>query len=84
MAAAHARSEIRHGSIGHTLLALAAELDADAIVVGSRGLGGVKSFLLGSVSHAVVQHADRAVLVVPSPEHAERRRDAAELAAAPA
>jgi hypothetical protein len=29
--------------------------------------------LLGSVSHAVIQHADRAVIVVPSPEVAAAR-----------
>lgn len=46
-----------------------------SIVIGTRGLTGVKSLLLGSVSHAVVQHADRAVLVVPSPEIAEARGD---------
>jgi hypothetical protein len=28
----------------------------------------VKSLLLGRVSHEVIQHADRAVDVVPSPE----------------
>ena len=38
-------------------------------------MGGVKSFLLGSVSHEVVQHADRAVLVVPSSGLAAHRRD---------
>jgi nucleotide-binding universal stress UspA family protein len=32
---------------------------ANAIVVGSRGLTGIKSLLLGSVSHGLVQHADR-------------------------
>jgi hypothetical protein len=37
----------------------------------------VKSFLLGSVSHQVVQHADRAVLVVPSPTLSEERRSSA-------
>jgi hypothetical protein len=31
--------------------------------------------LLGSVSHAVLQHADRAVIVVPSPAVAEERRE---------
>jgi nucleotide-binding universal stress UspA family protein len=56
-----------------TILAKAGELDASAIVMGSRGLTGVKSLLLGSVSHAVIQRADRPVIVVPSPEVAKRR-----------
>jgi nucleotide-binding universal stress UspA family protein len=55
------------------ILAEAEAMDASAIVMGSRGLTGVKSLLLGSVSHEVVQHADRAVVVVPSPEVASRR-----------
>ena len=42
-------------------------------LMGSRGLTGVKSLLLGSVSHEVIQHADRAVVVVPSPDVAESR-----------
>ena len=41
--------------------------------MGSRGLTGVKSLLLGSVSHEVIQHADRTVVVVPSPHVAESR-----------
>lgn len=42
-------------------------IDASAILMGSRGLTGFKSVLLGSVSHGVIQHADRTVIVVPSP-----------------
>lgn len=72
---AHPLIAIRHGGIANTILGAAAEIDANLIVMGTRGLGGVKSFLLGSVSHAVVQHADRGVLVVPSPTLAERRHD---------
>ncbi len=57
----------------HTILGRADELGARAIVMGSRGLTGVKSLLLGSVSHEVIQHADRTVVVVPSPEVAASR-----------
>lgn len=71
---AEPRVESRDGDVAGTLLRAAADVDADVIALGTRGLGGVKSFVLGSVSHEVVQHADRAVLVVPSPGLAERRR----------
>ena len=66
----------RDRGTAHTILTTARELDADVIVLGTRGLGGLKSWVLGSVSHAVTQHADRPVLVVPSAELAERRRAA--------
>jgi nucleotide-binding universal stress UspA family protein len=47
---------------------LDARRDADLLVVGSRGLGGFKGLLLGSVSQQVVQHAPCPVVVVPSEE----------------
>ncbi len=45
---------------------------ADLVIVGSRGLGGVKRFLRGSVSARVATHAPMSVLIVHEPvtEHA--------------
>jgi nucleotide-binding universal stress UspA family protein len=63
----------RADDIAAVILAEAADLDAGVIVLGTRGLGGVKSLMLGSVSHAILHHADRPVLVVPSAALAERR-----------
>lgn len=70
---AHARSASEDSTTAQAILAEADRVGADAIVMGSRGLTGIKSLLLGSVSHEVLQHADRAVLVVPSPQVAACR-----------
>jgi nucleotide-binding universal stress UspA family protein len=76
------RAAQQHDGIARTILAVAAELDAGVVVVGTRGLGGVKSFLLGSTADALLQQADRPVLVVPSRPLAARRRDAVQRAEA--
>ena len=76
-----ARTSVREHSIAATILAQADEVGASAIVMGTRGLTGLKSLLLGSVSHSVLQHADRPVIVVPSPAVAYRARCAPAIAA---
>ncbi|HWK25529.1 MAG TPA: universal stress protein [Solirubrobacter sp.] len=49
-----------------TLVRAAAEHDAALVVTGSRGIGGARSALLGSVSSGLIHNAERPVLVVPS------------------
>jgi nucleotide-binding universal stress UspA family protein len=52
---------------GHAAAALVEESrDSDLLVVGSRGLGGFRSLLLGSVSDQVAHHASCPVMIVRS------------------
>jgi nucleotide-binding universal stress UspA family protein len=59
-----AGTHLRMGKVDLEIVALAEELGADLIVMGSRGLGGVRRALMGSVSDSVVRHAHCPVLVV--------------------
>jgi nucleotide-binding universal stress UspA family protein len=52
------------GEADREIVRIAEEMRADLIVVGSRGLGGIRRALIGSVSDSVVRHAHCPVLVV--------------------
>ncbi|HEY5889810.1 MAG TPA: universal stress protein [Acidimicrobiia bacterium] len=52
------------GSPALSLVDYAKNVEADLIVVGSRGRGSFGALLLGSVSHGVVHNSDRNVLIV--------------------
>ncbi|WP_432971390.1 universal stress protein [Dactylosporangium sp. CA-233914] len=54
------------GGEGPRLAELSEQVDADVLLLGSRGLGGTRA-LLGSVSDMAVHYSSRPVLVVPHP-----------------
>ena len=60
-------TRLRQGSPASAILETAEALRADLIAVGSRGLGPVKEFLLGSVSQKVVRCAPCSVLIARGP-----------------
>ncbi len=56
--------EIAGGHAAEAIIDVAKKWNADLIVVGSQGLGGLRRFVLGSVSHAVISHAPCSVEIV--------------------
>lgn len=71
--------EVVEGPAAHVLTHAA--LDAEFLVVGSRGHGPLRSAILGSVSQACVHKSTRPVVVVPAPHPPPERHD--EIVAAP-
>jgi nucleotide-binding universal stress UspA family protein len=61
VAGAHLKMEERKDM---AIVHLADQLYAGLIVMGSRGLGGIRRALMGSVSDSVVRHAHCPVMVV--------------------
>lgn len=61
-----ASSKLLRGNAVDEIVAYADTVDADLIVVGSRGHGALTSAVLGSVSRGVLHEAMRPVLVVRS------------------
>jgi nucleotide-binding universal stress UspA family protein len=53
-------------AVAETIVGIAEQRDACALVVGSRGLGGVKA-MFGSTSRSLLHQTDRPVLVVRAP-----------------
>ena len=62
------QAHLRVGRPDVEIAALAEEIGAGLIVVGSRGLGAMRRVLMGSVSSSVVRHAHCPVLVVRGEE----------------
>jgi nucleotide-binding universal stress UspA family protein len=64
-AAVQAETIVRIGKPAEEILDAAEEGGFDLVVLGHRGMGAARRFLMGSVSERVVRHATRPVLVVP-------------------
>ena len=86
-----AGAHLREGHSVGEILALADELDAGLVVVGSRGMGPIHRLLLGSVSEGLAHRTTRPLLVVRGPwpparvvigdDYSEGAREASDLAA---
>jgi nucleotide-binding universal stress UspA family protein len=63
-----ARPVADSANVAETVTAIADQRNTATVVVGSRGLGRVKSSLLGSTSRRVLDDTRRPVLIVHAPE----------------
>ena len=72
---AEARTVQALPSTWEAIVHAADQMEAAVIIIGSRGLRGLRSLVLGSVAQQVVQHATQPVLVVPSPALVDVRRN---------
>lgn len=57
-------THILHGEAGPTIVDFANKHQFDCVVIGSRGLNELQTFILGSVSHKVAKRANCPVLIV--------------------
>ncbi|HOW46840.1 MAG TPA: universal stress protein [Rubrivivax sp.] len=66
--------EVARGDPAHTLIDIVENFGCDLVVMGARGMGRLRSAMLGSVSHEVLHAAPVPVMVVrtpPPPEEAD-------------
>jgi nucleotide-binding universal stress UspA family protein len=68
--------KLESGDPAKTIAKIAKKEDCDLIVMGSRGLGAIGRFLLGSVSDHVIHYADRSILLIrlPQEKHARKQK----------
>ena len=59
----NARMLLQEGDAAKRIMETASEIKCGLLLLGSRGRGGFKELLLGSVSHKVTSHADCPVLI---------------------
>lgn len=65
---ATAHSETLVATVWEAVIDASKRLGADVIITGTRGLHGVREVLVGTLSHALLQHSELPILAIPSPE----------------
>ena len=63
-AGVQAEAHCAGGHAGEELLRVASAVSADLVVVGNRGMSGMRRFVLGSVPNKVAHHCPSSVLIV--------------------
>jgi nucleotide-binding universal stress UspA family protein len=58
------QKHVKEGDAAHSILEVAGEQEADLIVVGARGITGLRRFMLGSVAGKLAYHATTSLLIV--------------------
>jgi len=58
------RSLLKRGRPAEVILDVTEEEEVDLVIVGSRGLGGISGWVLGSTSRHVVDRCKKPVLIV--------------------
>jgi nucleotide-binding universal stress UspA family protein len=66
------RTVMEDGRPASVIAQVADSVDADVIVVGRRGRGGVAELVLGSVSHELVLHSKRPILLISTTQSRAR------------
>ena len=69
-----AGAHLRMGNVAEEIVELAKEVQADLIVMGSRGHGGLRRAIEGSISDVVVRRAACAVMTVRSQQGEKHQR----------
>jgi nucleotide-binding universal stress UspA family protein len=69
-----AGAHLRMGNVAEEIVELAKDLQADLIVMGSRGHGGLRRVIEGSISDVVVRRAACAVMTVRSQQSERHQR----------
>ena len=67
---ATAESTTLQASVWQAVIETANQLEPDVVITGTRSLHGIQELLVGTLSHALLQHCHVPVLAIPAPEAA--------------